>query len=158
MAVVFFFSFLVKWFAVKLNKPPKISLVQGINWLTTWPISPLEKQWSLWDIGSDLRLAYGDFFSWKVQKMVFYSTRCMLFLFYIKVLFTFTHFLCLLLQHLLFSSSRDRDGKAAKDEKGKKLCPNVVINREHREPLFTSHSGWCIILYTQWLECVLKTP
>ncbi len=132
MAVfLFFFSFLVKWFAVKLNKPPKSSLVQGINWLTTWPISPLEKQWSLWDIGSDLRLAYRIFFSWKVQNMVFF------FFFYIpldvclslytRVLFTFTHFLCLLLQHLLCSSSRDRDGKAAKDEKGKNYYIQMLL-------------------------------
>lgn len=75
MMAVFFF--LVKWFAVKLNKPPKISLVQGINWLTTWPITPLEKQWSLWDIGSDPRLAYRIFFSEK-YKIWCYSNRCML--------------------------------------------------------------------------------
>lgn len=43
---------------------------------------------------------------------------------YTRVSFTFTHFFCLLLQHLLCSSSKDRDGKAAKDEKGKK-CPCV---------------------------------
>lgn len=60
MMAVWFFSpppsFLVKTFALKLNKPPKISLVQELNWLTAWPISPLEKQWSRWDNGSDLRL------------------------------------------------------------------------------------------------------
>lgn len=41
----------------KLNKPQKISLVQGVNWLTTRLITPQEKQWSLWECGSDLRLA-----------------------------------------------------------------------------------------------------
>lgn len=55
------------------------------------------------------------------------STKCGVFIpldvclsLYTRILFSFSHFLsCLLLQHLLCSSSRDRDGKTAKDEKGK---------------------------------------
>lgn len=38
---------------------------------------------------------------------------------YVMVLFTVIHFLFVVSTFLLFSSSRDRDGKAAKDEKGK---------------------------------------
>lgn len=120
----FFFSppsFLVKTFAVKLNKPPKISLVQELNWLTAWPISPLEKQWSRWDIGSDLRLDHRIFifiFLFGKKKGVWFHVMdvCS---FKPAVLFKLIAcpFCC---YNICFcSSSRDRDGKSAKDEKGK---------------------------------------
>lgn len=66
---------------------------------------------------------------------MFHSTRCMP-VSLTRVLFTFYSCPSLLLQHLLCSSSRDRDGKSAKDEKGKNYYSTVLSMSQLREALF----------------------
>lgn len=62
-----------------------------------------------------------DFFKMKSTKYVVFVSLDVCLSFYTRVCLLLLIIICLLLQHLLHSSSRDRDGKAAKDEKGKMM-------------------------------------
>lgn len=146
----------MKWFAVKSNAILKISLVQGVNWLRTWPISPVEKQWKrpLWEFCPNASLARGD------KKKNTYSKKSVSFFFFYKKscfpwctlysagAFIYWHSSLVsfyLLWNLLCSSSKDRDGKATKDDKGKHFTDTflktslLVIRRWSSISLYVVH-------------------
>lgn len=106
--------------SLKLNKPPKISFVQRINWLTTWPHLTTGKINEAFETLVQIHvLPKGFFFSPPQQNHeLFYSTSRVPVNLRHGVIYRHSFPVCCF-NLLLFSSSRDRDGKAAKDEKGK---------------------------------------
>lgn len=120
----------MKWFAVKLNTLLKISLTERINWQKTWPTLILWKSNERSLIGVLPKCEPGDFFF-----LLFFVTHQANVLngclsecvpdcpqvTWLCLNGLLIYFFLSLSPHLHYSSSKDRDGKATKDEKGERL-------------------------------------